>query len=92
MPNTEIAGPERGAGVSLTMRRGVHTSWATVRETLKTHQVNTIVLPANGGLTLRLRQGSTPEPAHRELYQKLGIGAEIIPPRKTWTRVEEGSK
>jgi transposase len=71
---------------------GVHTSWATVRETLKTHQVNTIVLPAERGLTLRIRQGSTPEPAHRELYQKLGIGSEIIPPRKTWTRGEEGSK
>ena len=71
---------------------GVHTSWATVREALKTHQINTIVLPAEGGLTLRIRQGSTPEPAHRELYQKLGIGSEIIPPRKTWTRGEGGSK
>ncbi len=27
---------------------GVHTSWATVRETLKTHQVSTIVLPTDG--------------------------------------------
>jgi len=71
---------------------GVPTSWATVRETLKTHQINTIVLPADGGLTLRMRQGSTPEPMHRELYQKLGIGSEIIPPRKTWTRAEEVSK
>lgn len=71
---------------------GVHTSWATVRETLKTHQINTIVLPAEGGLTLRIRQGSTPEPTHRELYQKLGIGLAIIPPRKTWTRAEEGPK
>ena len=69
---------------------GVHTSWATVRETLKTHQINTIVLPTDGGLTLRIRQGSTPEPVHRELYQKLGIGSEIVPPRKTWQRVEEG--
>lgn len=71
---------------------GVHTSWATVRETLKTHQITTIVLPADGGLTLRIRQGSTPELTHRELYQKLGIGSEIIPPRKTWTRDEEASK
>ena len=68
---------------------GVHASWATVREALKTHQINTIVLPADSGLTLRIRQGSTPEPTHRELYQKLGIGFEIIPPRKTWTRAEE---
>jgi transposase len=71
---------------------GVHTSWATVREVLKTHQINTIVLPADGGLTLHMRQGSTPEQTHRELYQKLGIGSEIIPPRKTWTRAEEESK
>ena len=71
---------------------GVHTSWATVREALKTHQINTVVLPADGSLTLRIRQGSTPEPTHRELYQKLAIGSEIIPPRKTWTRMEEGSK
>jgi transposase len=71
---------------------GIHTSWATVRETLKTHQLNTVVLPAEGGLTLRIRRGSTPEPAHRELYQTLGIGSEVVPPRKTWSRPEEGSK
>src|SRR5450432_1790910 len=71
---------------------GVHTSWATVRETLKTHQVNTIVLPTDGGMVLRIRQGTTPEAAHRELYQKLRIGSEIVSPRKTWSHAEEGSK
>jgi transposase len=71
---------------------GVHTSWATVRETLKTHQVNTVVLPTDGGLVLRIRQGSTPEPVHRELYQKLGIGSEIVPPRKAWSTAKEGVK
>lgn len=71
---------------------GIHTSWATVRETLKTHQLNTVVLPTEGGLTLRIRRGSTPEPAHRVLYQTLGIGSEVVPPRKTWSRPEEGSK
>jgi transposase len=71
---------------------GVHTSWATVRETLKTHQVNTIVLPTDGGMVLRIRQGTTPDPAHRELYQKLHIGSEIVSPNKTWSRAEEGSK
>ena len=69
----------------------VHTSWATVRETLKTHQINTIVLPTDGGMVLRIRQDSTPEPAHREIYQKLAIASEIIRPRKTWESVEEGS-
>jgi transposase len=70
------------------VNQGVHTSWATARETLKTHQVNTIVLPTDGGLVLRIRKGTTPEPAHRELYAKLGIEPEVIRPRKTWTRDE----
>src|ERR1035441_10124356 len=70
---------------------GVHTSWATVRETLKTHQVNTVVLPTDGGLVLRIRRDSTPEPAHRELYQQLGISSDIIPPRKTWPNAKRGS-
>ena len=66
----------------------VHTSWATVRETLKTHQVVTVVLPTDDGMELHLRRGSTPEPAHRELYQKLGVPAEIIRPRKRWVSAE----
>lgn len=65
--------------------QGVHTSWATVRETLKTHQVNTVVLPTSGGLMLRIRKASRPEPAHREIYQKLHINPEVIRPRKTWS-------
>jgi hypothetical protein len=68
--------------------QGVHTFWATVRETLKTRQVNTIVLPTDGGLVLRIRKGTTPEPAHRELYAKLRIEPEVIRPRKSWTREE----
>ena len=32
--------------------QGIHSSWPTVRETLKTHQVCTIVLPASDGSTL----------------------------------------
>jgi transposase len=71
---------------------GVHTSWATVRETLKTHQINTIVLPTDGGMVLRIRQGTTPEAAHQDLYKKLRISSEIIRPHKTWSTAEEGSK
>jgi len=71
--------------------QGVHTSWATVRQTLKTHQINTIVLPTDSGLVLRIRKGSTPETAHREIYEKLGLGSEIIRPRKTWRSSEENS-
>lgn len=62
---------------------GVHTSWATVREQLKTHQVNTIVLPTGDGMELRIRKATTPEPTHEELYQKLGIATEIMRPRRS---------
>ena len=72
------------------LNAGVHTSWATVRETLKTHQINTIVLPTDGGMVLRIRQGTTPEAAHQDLYKKLHISSEIIRPHKTWSTAEEG--
>src|SRR3970040_519836 len=65
---------------------GVHTSWDTLRETLSTHQVATVVLPAANGDVLRIRKGSTPEQRHREIYHTLGIPLEVIPPAKRWTR------
>lgn len=67
------------------LREGVHTSWATVREALATHQVATIVLPTDGGRILRIRKATTPEPEHVQLYRWLKIPAEIIPPRRTWS-------
>jgi transposase len=63
----------------------VHTSWATVRATLRTHQVCTVVLPADGGSVLRIRRASTPEPQHVELYERLGVPTKIMSPRKTWS-------
>jgi len=65
--------------------QGVHTSWATVRETLRTHQICTVVLPADGGAVLRIRRASTPEPQHAELYKLLRIPTEIMTPKKTWS-------
>ena len=65
--------------------QGVHTSWATVRETLRTHQVCTVVLPADDGSVLRIRRASTPEPQHVELYELLGVPTKIMAPRKTWS-------
>ena len=66
----------------------VHTSWATVRETLRTHQVCTVVLPADGGSVLRIRRASTPEPQHVELYELLRVPTKIMAPRKTWSESE----
>jgi len=65
--------------------KGIHTSWWTIRQTLKTHQVCTIILPATNGKVLTIRKASKPETEHIELYKLLGISSEIIPPRKTWT-------
>jgi hypothetical protein len=63
--------------------KGIHTSWATVRETLQTHHVATIVLPTDGDILLKIRKGSTPEPQHTELYQLLDVPQQIIRPNKS---------
>ena len=65
---------------------GLHTSWATLREELTTHQVVTVVLPASNGDVLKIRRGSTPEPRHKEIYATLHIPAEVMRPVKTWVR------
>ncbi len=64
--------------------RGVHTSWATLRGQLRTHEVITVVLPTREGRVLKIRKGSIPEPIHKEIYSTLGIPVEIMRPVKTW--------
>jgi len=65
--------------------QGLHTSWATLREQLSTHQVVTVVLPATNGQVLKIRKASTPEPAHREIYRTLQIPPEVMTPQRTWS-------
>ncbi|MGH8897353.1 MAG: IS1634 family transposase, partial [Egibacteraceae bacterium] len=67
--------------------QGVHTSWATLREQLSTHQVVTVVLTAANGQTLRLRTSSTPEAIHHEIYRTLQIPSEVMKPVRTWAPV-----
>lgn len=64
--------------------RGVHTSWPSVRLTISTHQVVTVVLPTADGRELRIRRASSPEPEHMQLYTDLAIPSEIIRPQRTW--------
>lgn len=66
------------------LNQGVHTSWATLREQLSTHQVMTVVLPTTTGQTLRIRKSSTPEAIHREIYRTLRMPEEVMRPVKTW--------
>jgi transposase len=70
----------------LFLEAGIHTSWATLREELSTHQVVTVVLPASNGDVLKIRKGSTPEPRHKEIYATLHIPSELMKPVKTWVR------
>jgi hypothetical protein len=66
--------------------QGIHTSWCTLRQSLSTHQVATLVLPRENGLLLRIQKRSTPEPQHREIYKVLGVPSEVMRPVKTWHR------
>jgi len=65
--------------------QGRHTSWATLREQLSTHQVATVVLPAIDGRVLKIRKASTPDDLHREIYRVLQVPPEVMKPVKTWT-------
>lgn len=64
--------------------QGIHTSWETVRDTLKTHQVCTVVLPTDDGSHLRIRKAATPEQAVTELYRRLAVSPHVIKPQHTW--------
>ena len=65
---------------------GIHTSWATLREELSTHQVVTVVLPTSNGDVLKIRKGSTPERQHKAIYETLQIPQEVMKPLKSRVR------
>ncbi len=67
--------------------QGIHSSWPTVRDTLKSHQICTIVLPADNGSCLPIRKAATPEPDVLDLYRSLDLSPRIMKPQQTWTPV-----
>ncbi len=63
----------------------MHTSWGTIRDQLRTHQVITIVLPEDHhGRVLTIRKATMPEPEHRQIYATLRIPPEVMQPVKAW--------
>jgi len=70
---------------NMCLRRGLHTSWSTLREQLSTHHVVRVVLPTTTGHILKIRRGTTPEKIHQDIYQTLEIPEQIMVPVKTWT-------
>ncbi len=73
------------------LRQDIHTSWATVRDLLATHEITTIVLPTDQNGVLRIRRSATPEPDQKVLYEALGVPTQIIRPVKTWERSRPNS-
>lgn len=64
----------------------IATSWETIREDLRTHQVATVVMPyLNSQRVLRVRRGTTPEKQHAEIYKTLDILQEPMQPQKSWS-------
>jgi len=53
--------------------KGIHTSWLTVKDILKTHQAATVILPTTSGEILKIRRGVNAEPEHLEIYKNLSI-------------------
>jgi transposase len=65
--------------------QSVHTSWASVRNTLKTHQICTIVLPTKGDRCLRIRKAAIPDADVKDLYRRLAVSPHIINPIHIWS-------
>ena len=75
------------------LQDGVHTSWWTIRQQLRTHQVVTIVLPEDEhGRVLKIRTATVPEPEHRQIYATLRIPVEVLKPIKTWHLTESSDE
>ncbi|HEX2713379.1 MAG TPA: IS1634 family transposase [Candidatus Acidoferrales bacterium] len=71
------------------LQAGIHTSWWTIRQQLTTHQVITIVMPADEhGRILRIRKATIPEPEHRQIYATLRIPSDVMKPIQTWSLKE----
>lgn len=63
---------------------GVHSSWETIRKSLRTHQVATTAFPTRSGKTLKIRKGTKPEPVHSSIYKLLQIPERVMQPMRTW--------
>ena len=72
----------------LLQAHGQHTSWASIRDALRTHHICTVVLPTGPGPVLRIRKAATPEPHHRQIYRWLGIPSHICTPVYTTMSVQ----
>jgi len=62
------------AAIEQTLRReGDHRTWATLNETLSTHQRSTLSLRGEGTTLHQIRLSGTPEPSHADIYRLLNV-------------------
>ena len=62
--------------------QGYLMRWATVRQRMSTHVVNTVSMKTDSGATVSIRTSSSPEVFHRDIYRALGIRMNPIPTRR----------
>jgi len=65
------------------LRKGVHSSWPTIKRVVSNHTYSTIVLPTVEGAVINVRKAGIPEGIHQEIYQKLGVKYSNLPVTKT---------
>ena len=62
--------------------QGYLMHWATIRQRMSTHVLNTVSMKTDSGLAVSIRTPSTPEVFHRDIYRALGIRMNPIPRRR----------
>jgi transposase len=64
--------------IEMTLRKqGEYRCWQTIRKELRSHQVNTIILPATNGEVYKIRKPTVAEKHQREIYEKLNMDPEV---------------
>lgn len=64
--------------IEMTLRsQGEYRCWRTIRKELRSHQVNTIILPASTGEVYKIRKPSLADKQQKEIYKKLGMDPEV---------------
>lgn len=70
---------------TLLKRANIQSSWETIRRQLSTHQVVSTLLPSKTGQVLEIRRDTKPNAVQKQIYEALGIRADIIPvARRRW--------
>jgi len=67
--------------------RGDDTSRWIIRQILKTHQVCSMLLPADNSNILNIRKASLPKPEHVAMYKLLNIPPGPYDSKEFWTKV-----